>query len=86
MAYEYTPNPDLKGWTNDHPFPPELEVDSPYLQRRQEQFRQVLVTICQRVVDEGVRFGAIGPRAKRDLAVHFEELSLARSWLRPRCR
>ena len=32
--YGYTPNPDLKGWTNDHPFPPEIEVDSPYLQRR----------------------------------------------------
>jgi hypothetical protein len=32
--YGYTPNPDLKGWDNDHPFPPEIEVDSPYLQRR----------------------------------------------------
>ena len=29
--YGYTPNPDLKGLTNDHPFPPEIEVDSPYL-------------------------------------------------------
>ncbi len=47
------------------------------MQMRQETFRQVLVTICERVVDEGVRFGAIGPRAKRDLAVHFEELSPA---------
>ena len=33
--YGYTPNPDLSGWSNDHPFPPEIEVDSPYLQRRQ---------------------------------------------------
>ena len=24
--YDYTPNPDLRGWSNDHPFPPELEV------------------------------------------------------------
>lgn len=32
--YNYTPNPDLKGWSNDHPFPPELEVDSPALQLR----------------------------------------------------
>ncbi|WP_435021892.1 PSD1 and planctomycete cytochrome C domain-containing protein [Tundrisphaera sp. TA3] len=32
--YNYSPNPDLKGFTNDHPFPPELEVESPYLQRR----------------------------------------------------
>ena len=27
--YGYTPNPDLKGFTNDHPFPPEIEVDQP---------------------------------------------------------
>jgi len=32
--YEYTPNPDLRGWNNDYPFPPELEVESPTLQRR----------------------------------------------------
>ena len=32
--YGYTPNPDLKGWSNEHPFPPELAVDSPYLQQR----------------------------------------------------
>ncbi len=35
--YVYTPNPDLKGWTNDHPFPPEIVVDSPYLKKRQDQ-------------------------------------------------
>ncbi|MBX6311482.1 MAG: PSD1 domain-containing protein [Isosphaeraceae bacterium] len=35
--YGYTPNPDLKGWTNDHPFPPEIEVESPYLKRRLER-------------------------------------------------
>src|ERR1051325_11180463 len=32
--YSYTPNPDLKGVGNDHPFPPEIEVDSPYLKHR----------------------------------------------------
>ncbi|MBV9125914.1 MAG: PSD1 domain-containing protein [Planctomycetes bacterium] len=46
--YQYTPNPELKGWTNDHPFPPELEVESPYLQRRQEQFRQRLAEVHAR--------------------------------------
>ena len=34
VDYGYTPNPDLKGFGNDHPFPPEIFVDSPYLQRR----------------------------------------------------
>jgi hypothetical protein len=32
--YEYTPNPDLKGYSNDHPFPPEIVVESPALARR----------------------------------------------------
>lgn len=35
MDYGYTPNPDLKGFSNDSPFPPEIVVDSPYLQQRQ---------------------------------------------------
>jgi hypothetical protein len=29
--YAYTPNPDLRGWSNDHPFPPERMVVSPAL-------------------------------------------------------
>jgi hypothetical protein len=33
-TYSYTPNPDLPGFTNDHPFPPEIVVSSPYLKRR----------------------------------------------------
>jgi hypothetical protein len=37
--YDYTPNPDLKGWSNDHPFPPEIVVTSPYLVRRAERLR-----------------------------------------------
>jgi hypothetical protein len=37
--YDYTPNPDLKGWSNDHPFPPEIEVDSPYLHLRQARLQ-----------------------------------------------
>lgn len=32
--YAYTPNPELRGWSNDHPFPPELEVESPFIKRR----------------------------------------------------
>ena len=34
MDYGYTPNPDLRGFSNDHPFPPEITVDSPYLHQR----------------------------------------------------
>ena len=32
--YGYTPNPDLKGFGNDHPFPPEIEVENTYLEKR----------------------------------------------------
>jgi hypothetical protein len=35
--YDYTPNPELKGWSNDHPFPPELEVSSAHLAGRHRQ-------------------------------------------------
>ena len=29
--YQYTPNPELRNYTNDHPFPPELEVNNRWL-------------------------------------------------------
>ncbi|WP_414660269.1 PSD1 and planctomycete cytochrome C domain-containing protein [Horticoccus sp. 23ND18S-11] len=40
--YGYTKNPDLEGFTNDHPFPPEIEVDSAYLQARQREAESAL--------------------------------------------
>lgn len=42
--YQYTPNPDLRGWSNDHPFPPEIEVDVPYLQSRLSRLHQLRQT------------------------------------------
>ncbi len=38
--YDYTPNPDLRGWSNDHPFPPELEVSNRALQLRIADLRE----------------------------------------------
>jgi hypothetical protein len=38
--YSYTPNPDLRGWSNDHPFPPEIQVESPYLQQRMTKLKK----------------------------------------------
>jgi hypothetical protein len=32
--YGYTPEPELKGVNNDSPFPPEIEVESPWLKQR----------------------------------------------------
>ena len=33
--YGYTPNPELAGWSNDHPFPPERFVTNQFLLRRE---------------------------------------------------
>jgi hypothetical protein len=43
--YGYTPNPDLGGWSNDHPFPPEIEVDSPYLKSRIDRLEKLVTNI-----------------------------------------
>lgn len=45
-TYAYTPNPDLPGFTNDHPFPPEIEVDSRYLRSRMERLRASAKTMA----------------------------------------
>jgi hypothetical protein len=37
MDYSYTHNPDLKGFSNDSPFPPEIVVDSSYLKQREQR-------------------------------------------------
>ena len=53
--YTYTPNPDLKGWTNDHPFPPEITVESPYLKQRiarlRNRVREVVEASAGKVVE-----------------------------------
>ncbi len=48
--YDYTPNPELRGWTNDYPFPPEIELESPYLKHRQAQLRQQIHEFCRTAV------------------------------------
>ncbi|MEY4483968.1 MAG: hypothetical protein RL693_1420 [Verrucomicrobiota bacterium] len=35
--YGYSPNPELKGFNNEYPFPPEMEIESPYLKERQSR-------------------------------------------------
>ena len=45
--YGYTPNPELKGWNNDYPFPPEIEVTSPYLARRAEKLREEIHEVAK---------------------------------------
>ena len=58
--YKYTPNPDLKGWSNDHPFPPEVEVESEYLQRRQVQLEKKISAL----ISETAAKAMSNPKAK----------------------
>ena len=46
--YGYTPNPDLKGFNNDYPFPPEIQVDSPALVERQKKIEQLLLKLAKK--------------------------------------
>jgi hypothetical protein len=40
--YGYTPEPELRGFDNDHPFPPELQVESPWLKKRHDRLQKRL--------------------------------------------
>lgn len=61
--YDYTPNPDLKGWSNDHPFPPEIQVESPYLKKRAARLaakeQQLSRDIARRLLEEPDTRGAV---------------------------
>src|SRR5437588_8465097 len=52
MNYDYTPNPDLKGWSNDHPFPPEIVVTSPYLVRRHAKLLRQIDALAAQAVNK----------------------------------
>src|SRR5271157_2648872 len=62
-------SPDLRGWSNDHPFAPEIEVESPYLKHRQEQLREQIRQLCSgtlsRATAEPRREAAFEDWAKR---------------------
>ena len=50
--YKYTPNPDLKGFNNDFPFPPEIDVENAYLQRRQARLEREQAVRVDAVVEQ----------------------------------
>ena len=54
--YDYTQNTELAGWSNEHPFPPEIEVGSPYLKAQKER--------AERELDE--HFAATRERLAKD--------------------
>src|ERR1051325_3742868 len=76
--YKYTPNPDLKGWSNDHPFPPEEVVDSPYLQRRIEKLRAKIGELAQAAAEKA--------RADEEQKVRFDVWASSTSTLLEKSR
>ena len=42
----FLPNPELKGWTDHHPFPPEIEVASSYREERRKRFAAEMARIA----------------------------------------
>ncbi len=56
--YGYTPNPELKGWSNEHPFPPEITVESEYLLRRkarlEKQVDELLVRTAEKLKSNSI--------------------------------
>ncbi len=41
-SYRYSPVPELEGFNNEYPFPPEIEVESPWLKKQHGRARQAL--------------------------------------------
>jgi hypothetical protein len=50
--YNYTPTPELKGFNNEYPFPPEMEIESPYLKTRSEYLRLRMEDTAKMAVTE----------------------------------
>ncbi len=48
-SYDYTPNPDLRGFSNDHPFPPELRSQS---QSLIDQIKRLELAMACSIVQE----------------------------------
>lgn len=77
--YGYTKNPELKGWTNDYPFPPEIEVVSPYLKKRGEKVHKQMLALAGDVLARtpAEKFVAWKKEAQEFLAKH------RRGWAAP---
>jgi hypothetical protein len=50
--YGYTPEPELEGVNNDSPFPPEIEVVSPWMKRRSDEIRNKLESQLSAAVEK----------------------------------
>ena len=50
--YNYTPTPELKGFNNEYPFPPEMKVENQYLKTRAEYLKlRIENTLRERIAE-----------------------------------
>jgi hypothetical protein len=68
--YTYTPEPELKYSSNDSPFPPEIEVDSPYLKARAERMRKAYLSVMASV-SQGILADPASAEASRRWAAEL---------------
>ncbi|HEY2573114.1 MAG TPA: DUF1553 domain-containing protein, partial [Verrucomicrobiaceae bacterium] len=69
---KYSPNPELKGFGNEHPFPPEIQVDSRYLIERGAKIRGKMKEIASVALEGSLK----NATAKENFA-KWQENSLA---------
>ncbi len=49
-SYRQGESEELKGWSNDHPFPPEILVESPYMRKRLEKIEKQMTDLANAAV------------------------------------
>jgi hypothetical protein len=84
--YDYTPNPELKGWSNDHPFPPEIALVSQHVKDRQAKLREQIRKRCVDAVARlkpGTRERAAFERWAVQMAAYVTEAPTG--WKTPAC-
>ncbi|MGB8169748.1 MAG: PSD1 and planctomycete cytochrome C domain-containing protein [Chthoniobacteraceae bacterium] len=82
--YGYTKNPELAGFNNDYPFPPEIEVDSPYLKARKQQAERTLaahLTAARAQLTKDAKAGAAFAKWSEEVRTFLAEN--ANGWLTP---
>lgn len=73
--YSYTPNPELKGYSNSFPFPPEIEVVSPALLREQAEVKSRLVRLAERLTEDSAATGEVGDARPGRLGHWWNDIS-----------
>ncbi|HAM72191.1 MAG TPA: hypothetical protein DCM86_11155, partial [Verrucomicrobiales bacterium] len=83
--YAYTPNPELRGWSNDHPFPPEIEVESDYLKRRSARLQSEMAALLTGLLPGGARSPGAGEVSPEAWAAAARRSAVAHptGWIRP---